>query len=377
MKISSVHILFLILIYPFFYVSSYVAFDVGYLFSVYYFILVTFFLTLLNFRKIPANIFTNNVANFGLLAAIMVIVLLNTNDLRYSKPLVFFIFVCSFYVLSLTLKFNVNNKLIQNFFVFLLLLSIIFLGNDERYLDDRYCAFFISPTVYSVYTEAFLILFLCFSKSPRLKIGIFLIAGFFILLTKTRLNLFFYFTIPIMIYYLDKFYKSKFKIVLIYIICLNLLYPIYSFIVKSELGKSSLVTSRYDDGRDASFGLRNYLNTFVYKEYISNSTPFQKIFGRGTEMSRKVMVDKMGQDILPHNDFIRFTLDFGLLCTLLYLIFLYRIAKSNYVSLLLFLLYLFSFYHNMIYDFFLVALIIYFSHVKKEIVMEKNIIGVI
>lgn len=177
-----------------------------------------------------------------------------------------------------------------------------------------------------------------------------------------------------MIYYFDKLNISKFRVVLIYIFCLNLLYPIYSFVIKSEAGKSSLVTSRYKDGRDASFGLRNSLNSFTYNEYILNSTLSQKIFGKGSEASRKSMISQLKMDILPHNDFIRFSLDFGLLCTILYLTFLFRIARGNIVSFILLLLYLFSFYHNMIYDFFLIAVFIYFSGLSENYKLKEQIL---
>lgn len=374
MKISSFHILFLILIYPFFYASSYITFNIGYLFSVYYFVPVTFFLILLNLGKKSTETLKQNALNIGLLLVVILLVLFNTTDLRYSKPLVFFIFVLNIYILCLTLKMNINNKLLQSSFFLLLILSFLFITQEDRYFDYRYLSFFLSPTVFSVYTEVFLILVLCFSKNRQLKIVLFLLAGFFILLTKTRLNFFFYLTIPIMLYYSDKFYKSKFKIILIYLVCLNLLYPIYNFIIQSEVGKNSLVTSRYENGRDASFGLRNYLNTLVYKDYISNSTVSEKILGRGSEVSRKILIANLGEDVLPHNDFIRFTLDFGLLATLVFIIFLYRVTRKNYVSFILLLLYLFSFYHNMIYDFFMIALMMYFSNVNENDIAGENLI---
>lgn len=376
MKITSGHILFLILLYPFFYASSYIAFNIGYLFSVYYFVPVTLFLLLLNLGKKSVEILKQNAVNIGLLLLVIILVLFNTTDLKYSKPLVFFIFVLNIYLLSLTLKLSINKKLLQKFFFLLLLLSFLFLPSEDRYFDHRYFSFLLSPTVFSVYTEVFLILFLCFSENRQLKIALFLLAGFFIILTKTRLNLLFYVMIPIMVYYSEKFYKSKFKIVLIYLVSLNLLYPIYNYIIQSEFGKSSLVTTRYESGRDASFGLRNYLNSFVYIDYMKNSTLPEKILGRGSEMSRMILINKMGQDVLPHNDFIRFTLDFGLLATIVFIVFLYRIARKNYVSLILLLLYLFSFYHNMIYDFFLIALIVYFSNINVNEQSEENLIAV-
>ena len=376
MKITSGHILFLILLYPFFYVSSYIAFKIGYLFSVYYFVPITLFLLLLNLGKHSVEILKRNALNIGLLLILIILVLINTTDLRYSKPLFFFVFVLNIYILCLTLKVNVHKKMLKEFFFLLLALSILFLPDQDRYFASRYFSFLSSPTVFSVYIEVFLILFLCFSKNNRLKIVLFCLAGVFIILTKTRLNLLFFVTIPVMIYYSHKLYNFKFRIVVIYLVCLNLLYPLYNLLVQSEVGRDALVASRYESGKDASFGLRNHLHLIVYRDYMLNSTMSEKILGRGSEVSRKIVIDNLRKDILPHNDFMRFTLDFGILTMIVFIIFIYRVASSNYVSSILFLLYLFSFYHNMIYDFFLIALIIYFSNINEHSVAEENLIAV-
>lgn len=371
MKITSLHILFLILLYPLFYAIPFIAFNIGYVFSVIYFFPITLFILFLNKRKVNSIFLKKDIITLLLLFALLGIVIFNTNSLRYTKPLLFILFFMVFYFLSITLEFIADKKLITGFVTIFTLLSFIFLLSDNRYITGRYTGFLSSPTVYSVYLEVFLILSLYFIKRTSVKAVLFLVAGFFVLLTKTRLNIFFYFSIPLIIYYLERWNPDKFKIILVFIVTLNLVYPIYERLSKTETA-GKLLVSRYEGQRDASFGLRLYMNNALLEDYKANSNLFQKVFGRGTETSRKIMEEKLGKDWPPHNDFLRFTVDFGLLATILYLVILFRIARNNNLSFVLLLLYLFSFYHNMIYDFLLVALIIYFSAFNKE--KDQNIV---
>ncbi|MFO0323105.1 MAG: hypothetical protein ACK504_11845, partial [Bacteroidota bacterium] len=110
----------------------------------------------------------------------------------------------------------------------------------------------------------------------------------------------------------------------------------------------------------------------VYNEYLNKTSVGEKLFGKGSEEARKLVLKKIKYDIFPHNDFIRLAYDFGIICTILFLFFLYRISRINNVSFLILLLYLFSFYHNMVYDFFLISILVFYSGIKhkNEIVKE-------
>lgn len=373
MRITSSIIFFLILLYPFFYANSLVASSASYTFSLFYFLPLTLLFFLLNFGKKSIQELKKNRVNLVLLGCVFIIILLNTNDVRYLKPLLFIVYLINLYLLSLTINFKENEKLIKYAFVSFVILSVLYLGYSHRYLDgDRYFAFLISPTVYSVYAEVFLILLIYIIKKPSVKFVVFIIAGIFIVISKTRLNLVFYISIPFLIYLLENVKVSKLRVVLVYIFCLNMLYPIYSFLVQFDFGKKSLVSSRYESGRDSSFGLRNHINYLVYNEYLNKTSVGEKLFGKGSEEARKLVLKKIKYDIFPHNDFIRLAYDFGIICTILFLIFLYRISRINNVSFLILLLYLFSFYHNMVYDFFLISILVFYSGIKhkNEIVKE-------
>ncbi|MFO0478153.1 MAG: hypothetical protein ACK50L_05175 [Bacteroidota bacterium] len=373
MRITSGIIFFLILLYPFFYANSLVASSASYTFSLFYFLPLTLLFFLLNFGKKSIQELKKNRVNLFLLGCVFIIILLNTNDIRYLKPLLFIVYLINLYLLSLTINFKENEKLIKYAFVSFVILSVLYLGYSHRYLDgDRYFAFLISPTVYSVYAEVFLILLIYIIKKPSVKFVVFVIAGIFIVISKTRLNLVFYISIPFLIYLLENVKVSKLRVVLVYIFCLNMLYPIYSFLVQFDFGKKSLVSSRYESGRDSSFGLRNHINYLVYNEYLNKTSVGEKLFGKGSEEARKLVLKKIKYDIFPHNDFIRLAYDFGIICTILFLFFLYRISRINNVSFLILLLYLFSFYHNMVYDFFLISILVFYSGIKhkNEIVKE-------
>jgi hypothetical protein len=365
MKVTSGFILLLILIYPFFYCSGYVAFELSYSFSLFYFMPLTVLFFVLNLGPKSKQILRENRINLFLLGGILLIIICRTDDLRYSKPLLFFIYLTSFYLLSLTIVFRENKPLIRWIFILFCILSVVFIRDPNRYLEgNRYFAFLVSPTVYSVYFEVVLLIFLYQVKDLKKRIFIFLFAGFFIVITKTRLNLFFYISIPFLLYFFENYRLTRWKVLLIYILCLNLLYPIYSYLVTFDVGKATLVASRYGSGYDSSFGLRNYLNYLTYEQFNDHNL-WEQLFGKGTEQARKMIIERMNADLFTHNDFIRFAYDFGIICAVLFLVFLYRISLNHYISFLMLLLYLFSFYHNMIYDFFLISVFIYFSGIRS------------
>lgn len=367
MPINSKLIQFFILIYPFFYAIPFIAFDVSYVFSIIYFAPLTLLFTFLNLGEKSLHILKKEKINLLLLFFVFIMVLMNTHEIRYVKPIFFIFFVINIYLLRLTIVFSENKKAIFFTSSLFLIFSLIFINDDSRYLEgERYFAFLSSPTVYSVYAEVFLILFLFFTKKRYVQIVYFLIVFLIAYYSKTRLNLMFLIILPFVIYLINKRKNYKQFLFLGFIICLNLLYPIYSIVVKSDFGKDTLVSSRYEDGRDASFGLRNHLNEITYKEYFQNSTLIEKLFGKGAEEARILVIKEVKVDIFTHNDFIRFTYDFGIICTVVFIVFLYRISFKNRVSYLLLLLYFFSFYHNSIYDFFIIALVIFYGGIKEE-----------
>jgi hypothetical protein len=90
-----------------------------------------------------------------------------------------------------------------------------------------------------------------------------------------------------------------------------------------------------------------------------NSVSF--IFGNGANSSLEVIGHT---NIKPHNDFLRMLYDYGILFLLLYIIFLYKIFVINRYTAYLVIIYMFSFYHNMVFDFYTLVLLLIFSKIK-------------
>ncbi|RBI69740.1 hypothetical protein DQ400_03420 [Vreelandella sulfidaeris] len=88
---------------------------------------------------------------------------------------------------------------------------------------------------------------------------------------------------------------------------------------------------------------------------ISNVWNF--LFGHGAEFSRLTVAEEFGFDIMPHNDFIRFFLDFGLFSCLILFVILYLVGKDSVLALMLVLIYMSAFYHNMLYSLYFAPLI--------------------
>jgi hypothetical protein len=283
-------------------------------------------------------------------------------DLRYVMPIIFFIYLLVFTISNTFFK---NKDLRKPIFLGLslyLLFSLIFLFFKSSYaLEGRYSGFSTSSTTYSVYITAIVIIGIHFIKNKTLKVFTFIIGFIFVLLSMTRLNLVYYIFIPV-IYKLSKFKKLRSLILLSIIILLSLAYPIYFSLIESY---PQIVEYRYESGRDASFGLRYALFNTVYKEWLTSDIR-NIFFGNGMEASRLLIIDRHKLDLLPHNDFIRILYDFGVLGSLSILFLFIKLFNKNMITFQLGILYLVSFYHNMVYNFFLISLILIFWNFKED-----------
>jgi hypothetical protein len=157
-------------------------------------------------------------------------------------------------------------------------------------------------------------------------------------------------------YYYRKFIiRSIFLNILIYISILNLVYPVYS-IVRAKYPDNILIAYR-GDVIDRSFETRNTLTLTIFNELKKSST-HEIIFGHGSESSRRLVEKIFNEDIMVHNDFIRFFYDFGFVGSILLLILLSELLGRNFMTFVFGTLYLISFYHNMIYSKFLLGILI-------------------
>ncbi|MFT6815152.1 MAG: hypothetical protein ACJAZ3_001052 [Sphingobacteriales bacterium] len=360
------YLLFATLAYPLFYAIPEIV-SIGYTFSLIYFISISGILALsfITFKQFKVNL--SDLITIVLMLLLIGIIAFQTNDPRYSKPLLFFSFVFLVFFASSLLRKQPekSGKTIYFFTFFYLCLTVFSYLIPGNYLNERFIGFTLSPTIFSIYLETILILYLFRSdSSTRAKILVFFLCFFFIYITKTRTNLLFLFYIPFYIVYTKHIRSPKIISFAILITIIVSFYPMYNSLREFQITKN-FSGSRLESNNDASYDTRTYLTKICLDE-IEQSSNVKLIFGHGSEYSRLLIEKFTGVDLFPHQDFLRFIIDFGLITFILFLIILYRLTKNSPISFLLLILYLVSFYHNYIYSFYLLSLIILFRN-KKQI----------
>lgn len=322
----------------------------------------------------PVSIDKSNISVLILSILLFLISSLNWTGFSNSKPIIWTFFCFQLMLLMSIDKRSIviKTKSIKILIWIILIINYLMLLFPNFYLNGRFRGFAISPTVLSVVFEGYVILGLYFFKT-RTKYLYFILVAFLVWKTETRINFLFLIMIP-MIFLLFKNIRNKrikFFFVIIFIVFTILIYPLYGFILQSEFVSFLKFGERVsENGNDSSFNLRFHL-FIVAIEYLSNLSYIEMLLGSGSETLRRIIEVDQGYDLLPHNDYLRILIDFGGLFITLYLIFLYKIALKNVFCFLFFILYLFTFYHNMVYSFFIPTLLILFSRVKHE--NDKNI----
>lgn len=337
--------------------------SLGFSLNIYYFFVI--FLigsTLISFSTKTFFVRKNNVIGYIVLIIVLVFSAINFNGLRHAMPIFYLIYLI--FLLRIT---DYSKKIVEPKLKFVafgyLFFSVLFLFFESSFeLKGRFAGFSGSATTYSLFIITIVILVLRSDWKSVVKILTYFVGFYLVFITQTRLNLAFYLLIPIFLIVANfrKVYRILF--VVIYIFTLNIVYPVYNLIIEKY---PHIVEVRYSDGRDASFGLRAVLFNEVLDKW-SNSATLDKWLGNGLEDSRQYIYSLHKIDLFPHNDFVRILNDFGIVATILLFLWLIRITISNKTSFLLGLLYFLSFYHNMIYNLFIISLIILFSQKDKK-----------
>jgi len=293
----------------------------------------------------------------------MTISIYNYSEIRYSLPLFFASYL---FLLGLNLSNGSRidysiNKVALNYFYIYLALSLVFLlffDFSQTLVGDRFRGFTGSPTTYSaIITIVYLIWDGTNQKWTLKRIILFSLLFYLVFLSKTRLLLIFLLLYPFILYIMGK-KKLKYRLVFVSaVVILFFIYPLYGVVVDYF---PQLVSLRYQDGRDASFGLRYHLYNINIQEYF-NGNWAQMLFGRGNEFSRLFVLEKMGGDLFPHNDFVRILLDWGAIGLITFLFILYKIAITNRTVLMISLVYLVLFYSNMVFSLFIISILMLLS----------------
>jgi hypothetical protein len=267
-----------------------------------------------------------------------------------------------FFLLFTGLKGFISKSLISTTLLLYFIVSVIAYFDKESFQNlGRFSGFTPSASIYSTYITSVFILFLFFSRSMLLKITAFLLCIFLLYLTQARLNLVYLILVPFIIHFSTN--KRNRKLIFIAtLVGLNLVYPAYKILSK----ETNVAELRYEDGRDASFELRYALYSNVLQDFMEGSLP-EKLLGRGAENSRLLILRNFEEDHMPHNDFIRVLNDYGIIWFLLFFILMFKLSISSKISCVLMTLYLLSFYHNMIFNLYLILLILLFCDIKNEL----------
>lgn len=325
---------------------------------------------------------------FLVLMYLIFITLLNYVSVSYIKPQVFFLFLCVLYVLFYTASYRCDylfdskvlgveyGALIKFIFISFLLvnLSLALLGLRFDHMG-RFIGIASSPTVLAVLLGYCLIFLYWVEKRPSvLLVFSYAIVVYLHIKTGTRINLVFIGLYPFVIFfYKNTSSKVRLTFIVSFIVILNLMYPIYDYLIGLS-GEGLLANERYGDGRDASFGLRFNIFNLLIDEFLTSFSNLQVLFGAGSEFSRQYVLEYYSLDILPHNDFLRLSLDFGVLFLFGYMYVLIRLSQKNTVAFLAVLLYLISFYHNMVYSFPLMLFLLFFSFFESgDLTTKKNV----
>lgn len=337
-------------------------FGIGFKFNVFYFSLISIF----SFIVIPTQVIrkrysTSEVSIIMLSILLLLFSIINYTSASNSMPILYFFVVSS----CTLLKFDGQIKKISKYclivFVLYILLAIIYSFFSTSFaLEGRFSGFTGSSTTFSMFIILIVTINILLIKKKLYRVILYTIGLVLILPTVTRLNIAFYLFLPFFLFFAKKNRLIRLVVLLIYMTLLNLTYPVYNSIIKNY---PSLVEVRYESGRDASFGLRYALFNKTLEKF-SELTTNEKLLGAGNEASRNMIKANFKSDLQTHNDFIRFLFDFGIIPTLMFLTFLLIIFSKNKATFMIGLIYLVSFYHNMLYQLIFILLAIYFFKIK-------------
>jgi hypothetical protein len=309
----------------------------------------------------------NNMIIFTLLVLLFILIFYNTIKMTNFNPLVFCVFLISIFVVFNFLDLNVGARSLFTIFFLYILISTILLFFSRSYdpQTGRFTGFVLTATIYSIYIEVIAIILISNIPGRTRKIFIYLFFIPFLLLANTRLNLAFYAILPFLYIIYSKWRKNRLVFFILLVLSINFIYPVYGYLYKNDYLN---IENRYKEGRDASFSLRNALFTAMIEE-IEDMNLKSLLIGKGAGYTVKLIEDNFTEKLKPHQDFLRFFIDFGVLGSLLFFFFLFKIMFKNRCTFLLASLYFISFYHNMLYARELIGVLIffYFANIKKPI----------
>lgn len=310
-----------------------------------------------------------------LIGILLLLTIYNFSSVRYSLPLVFvlYLFILQLFLSKYSSTVHYSDfRYFKQYLYLYVFLSIFFivvpLSPSQKIF--RFDGFLGSPTVYSAYLVLLYILALPQFKKIKYKVLWYFIVLLFVYLSKTRLVLILIIFLPVLYLAVDLLRLSIKRIFLATFLILLFVYPAYKVVVDYF---PNLVTLRYEEGKDRSYDLRFYLYSITQEDFFKQDLK-TKVLGQGNEHSRLFIKDKLSMDIFPHNDFIRVVSDWGLLGAFFFFLIIYRYGVRSKVALMIAIIYLIQFYSNLVFNMFLVSILVMVSTLShsQEDKPDKN-----
>ena len=332
-----------------------------------YFTFILLLLSFINLFRSKSYLSKWEITQLIFLGIIILVSIYNFSSIRYSLPILFtcYIFILQFFLSKYSSTVHYTDfKYFKQYLFFYLSLSLFFiivpLSPSQRIF--RFEGFLGSPTVYSAFLVLLYILALPSFKKNRTKLIWYSVVFLFVFLSKTRLVLLLMIVLPFLYFAIEKWKISLKKIFVSIFLVLLFLYPAYSVVIEYF---PNLVTIRYEKGKDRSYDLRFYLYSFTQEDFLKQELK-EKLLGQGNEHSRLLIKKRIKKDIYPHNDFIRIVNDWGIIGFFIFTIIVYRYAIRTKIALLVAIMYLIQFYSNLVFNMFLISILIAVSTLSAE-----------
>jgi len=291
------------------------------------------------------------------------IIILNYNNERVgfsSYLIVLYLIVLCFNFINIKLDISSVKKSLTYIIITYFLVSLVLTFFPQYYgvygLDLRYIGLSTSPTVFGIVSLMLYIVFIGFlSDNFVLKIFLYILLIYLLMVSGSRINLIVGLLIPLylsFINYKKLFFKYNKILYLIILITLLLVYPLYSTLKVPDAVDYLNRISSGDSDRT-----RFYYSTILFTA-IENGNLNSLFFGHGSNASLALLGDESHK---PHNDYLRIIYDYGIFFFIFFFISLFNIFKKNKYTSFLVLIYLFSFYHNMIFDMYIFMLLFFIS----------------
>ena len=265
------------------------------------------------------------------------------------------LFILSFFLLPLAIEKLYNYKnfkysmncISKHLYYFFLFISLLYALNHD--FSDRFLGFSNSSTTFSIYLLSFFSCYL-FTNKPKYVYVHFIATFLFIYISQTRSVLIMLFVVFLFYQMRDFINNHLRKITFFSIILLLLTLPIVNL-----FADSFNFLNRYERNEtDASTNSRLYYYNNQLNS-LSNSSFSDILFGFGIDESSTVgRIKSKHNFISQHNDFFVLLYDYGIFIFVLF-IYLLIVKINSSFSLAILLIYLTSFYHNMMYDFWLIT----------------------